>query len=260
MKTNISELSRYCLLASLLGIGVGCGSSENSESTATATSSGNFTLNGAASGASLLASTPSVAKMSIYQFAVSESENCTDPVIVIDNGDTPKEFDMLDSPQLGSGTVADGTYPCVIMVMSSSLAVAASETDAVCTANEEFTQSVCGGGESGEGLTMNFDGVEQACGGTKKAYLYLSTGSTLTRTYEQSGSCDARFDEGDDSICNSFFPPNTEDTALGVPLGEALVVNGEEVGVFTLSNLSVGEDGDDRCGMDRPNFTFTAGN
>ena len=59
----------------------------------------NFELRGAGSGANL-AQDPAIAKINLFAFAVSESEYCTDPVVVIDNGDTPVEFDMLENPEI----------------------------------------------------------------------------------------------------------------------------------------------------------------
>ncbi|MGE0171361.1 MAG: hypothetical protein AB7T49_01185 [Oligoflexales bacterium] len=215
----------------------------------------NFTLLGAGEGATALAATPSIAKISVYQFAVSENEDCSDATVVIDNGDTPQEFDMLESPEIGKGVIPDGTYPCVIMVMSPELTAAAGEDEGVCEKDKEFSQNVCGRGD--DGSTVDLNGDEQECSSAEdKAYLYLSTLSTLTDEY-QDAEC-----HGEGITCNSFAPPTDDNKASGVPLGEALVVKGDESGVFTLGNLRTAEEGDEddpTCGLQRPSFTFTPG-
>ena len=241
-------------VALVLSLSVSCSSSDDDDDD----DDDNFTLNGAGSGATeLLGSAPSEAAMGVYQFAVSTSEDCSNPVIVIDNGDTPSSFDMLESPEIGKAVVPDGTYPCVILVMSPQLTVTPSTDDGSCEEGTSFVQNVCGGNGS-DGRTVDLDGEVQTCGeSTDKAYLYLSTLSTLTDAYEEvEENCDR--DEGDDSSCNSFEPPSSDSKALGVPLGAELVVSGDAVGVLTLGDLDVQEEGDDECGLQRPSFTFTA--
>ena len=254
-------------LVGLLALSVSCGT-DDEETTTTATtaadetdtSSDNFTLNGAGEGvASLLQSTPAEASLSIYQFAVSESEDCSNPTVVIDNGDTPAEFDMLSSPEIGTGTIPDGTYPCVVLVMAPSLSVTPATTEGSCTAGQAISQNVCSGGGDSEGQTINLDGELVGCGeSTDKAYLYLSTGSTLTNAVQNTDACDWE----NPRACSSWEPPTAEDSNLGVPLRAALVVSGTEIGVFKLGDLAVGEEGDENdpsCGMGRPTFTFVSG-
>ena len=169
---------------------------------------------------------------------------------------------MLASPEIGTGTIPDGTYPCVIFIMAPELSVTPGTTDSACTAGEAISQNVCAGGGGGdsEGATVDLEGNLQTCAeSTDKAYLYLSTGSLLTNDY-QSGDNDNCNSQENERACNSWEPPTATDSYLGIPLESALVVAGSQVGVLTLSNLNAGAEGDgDTCGLDRPNFTFTSG-
>jgi hypothetical protein len=247
-KTQVLTASLACTLAL-----TACGKKDDDKDDA---ATENFTLLGAGEGATALtAATPSVAKISVYQFAVSKNEDCSDATVVIDNGDTPEEFDMLKSPEIGKGIIPDGEYPCVIMVMSPELTAAAGEDSGACEKDKEFSQNVCGRGEDGN--TVDFDGKEQGCSeASDKAYLYLSTYSTLTEEYEDA-NC-----HGEGATCNSFAPPTSDNRAAGVPLGAALVVSGAESGTFTLGDLRTADEGDENdptCGLQRPSFTFTSG-
>ena len=61
---------------------------------------------------------PSSLKLKIYKFAVSTSPYCTNLITVVDNGISAVETDFVNLPDLGSGVLADGTYPCVVIEMS----------------------------------------------------------------------------------------------------------------------------------------------
>ena len=59
--------------------------------------------------------TPTSLKLKVYKMAVSTSGLCTNLVTVVDNGATPSEVDFTQDPALGSGSIADGTYPCIVI-------------------------------------------------------------------------------------------------------------------------------------------------
>src|SRR4051812_25654829 len=63
---------------------------------------------------------PTSVKVTIYSVAVSKNTDCSEAVVVSKYA-SGQEFDFELSPTLMTGTLADGSYPCVILQMSDKL-------------------------------------------------------------------------------------------------------------------------------------------
>lgn len=56
--------------------------------------------------------------MKFYGVAVSTNADCSNATVVFDIESNPQEFNLLTSPRLFAGNLANGTYNCVIMQVS----------------------------------------------------------------------------------------------------------------------------------------------
>ena len=197
--------------------------------------------------------TPTSLKLKVYKFAVSTSPLCTNLITVVDNGNSPTEVNFLSSPNLGSGVVADGTYPCVVIEFADNIkfATGVNSTSNHCVANVENILDVCRT-DSG-GTSKLIDGTTTTCGvqGTNdRVAMYLSTGSSDTGA----GGSDA------------FNPPTSiGDAAHGFNLTSALVVSGTSIGKFVVNptgkvcdtaDAACGGGGGTTCEMNPPTFGF----
>jgi hypothetical protein len=206
----------------------------------------------------------SALRLKIYKFAVSSSPNCSNPVTVVDNGTTPDYVDFKDQPTLGSGSVANGTYPCVIIEFSDNIKVTPSATGAQCDSLVETTQDVCRdyNQDSDNDPTTNptqatlIDGTVVSCDGTdNKVAMYITTAASASQETD------------------AFNPPdcNTEGctATTGLNLANAFVVNGSETGSFLVNTDGKVCDGNDggagdcagednsTCNMLPPDFSFS---
>ncbi|MGZ3159412.1 MAG: hypothetical protein ACXU7H_10025, partial [Burkholderiaceae bacterium] len=59
-------------------------------------------------------------KLKVYAVMASTSALCTSPVTIFSSA-TPTEVDFLTTPTLGSGSLPDGTYNCIIIQMSDNI-------------------------------------------------------------------------------------------------------------------------------------------
>ena len=186
---------------------------------------------------------PSSLKLKIYKFAVSTSPYCTNLITVVDNGISAVETDFVNLPDLGSGVLADGTYPCVVIEMSDNVKFTPNATSGSCDSAVESTIDICRTDNGGTSTLV--DGSAVTCTGTdspfspiaNKVAMYISTAST--------GGSD------------TFHPPTAGSTTHGLTLGSALVVSGTSSGQFKMnaSNQVDGTQAD--CGMNAPSFSFS---
>jgi hypothetical protein len=190
-------MKRFCALL-ILSASVtlsSCGDSDTSQGTT-------FVLQGSASSAVLAwyqpaldallaranaaAGSPTSAKLTVHSVWLSPNGDCTDAVLVADNGAAPVESDLFLEPDLIAGFPAAGTYECLILEMNDTIkfkadaaAVAANAgCDDVAT---EYTFDIYRDGEEDDGLWKDKDGVSiDASGsveapGTDVATIFIST-------------------------------------------------------------------------------------
>jgi hypothetical protein len=199
-------------------------------------------------------------KLKVYKMAVSTSPLCTGLVTVLDNGNTPTEVDFLQNPNLGNGTLADGTYACIVIEFSDLVKFTPSTTSTAghCNSATEYTLDVCraGSGDSSiliDGTTTTCTGVSgdkdnYGTPGADRVAMYISTATT--------GGADA-FNR----------PTSIGDNAHGLNLGAALTISGTSSGKFIANPAGqvcdmagVGCEGGNgtgtTCQMGPPAFSF----
>ncbi len=162
---------------------------------------------------------PSRLKLKVYKVAVSTSEFCTNPITIFEEAN-PDYTDFLGNPTLGSGSLANNTYNCLIFEFDSVIKPTPSSTsdNNGCVTNTEFDLDVC---QSGTTATL-IDGTTVNCGsGSERIAMYLSTAST-----ETTGSPGH----------NAFTPPTSAaDNMHGFNLANGLVINGSTSGAFVVN-------------------------
>lgn len=222
-------------------LSVACSSSDSDDEEESSDKS-TFTLKGAGSGSTdLLASSPSVAKLTVYQFAISKNKDCSDPVVVFSEA-SGKEVDMEEGPTLGSGDVDNGAYECVIMEMDDEITFTPSETDGSCTADTEYSINVCR--QFQEGTTIKstlLDGSEVTCTDDKeKIAVYIST-------YSANSS----------DTPDPFNAPESNNSDSGIKLSSKLVVSAAITGQFKMDTTDKVDGSNDECDLQPPVFGFT---
>ncbi len=198
---------------------------------------GNVTIRGAGTTDGLSAVNPTQMMLKIYKVAVSASTNCSSPITLFSN-DNPSYTNFLGNPTLGSGELADGTYPCVIFEISDNLKFIPETTEGVCTAGEEYLIDICRTDSTGSSTLV--DGTVSTCTGSNdgggrvigedRIAIYLSTGGT---------------DEG-----QAFSPGDP------ITLGSAFVVAGSTRGTFVVNGMGQVDGSGVDCDMGAPNFSF----
>lgn len=164
--------------------------------------------------------TPSSLKLKVYKFAVSTSPLCTNLMTVIDNGNSPQEVEFIGSVQLGSGVLASGTYPCVVIEMSDNIKYipGSNSSSGSCVASTEYILDVCRTQGMSVYSSQLIDGSITTCSSgvaDDRVAMFMSTGSPGT---------------GD-----SFYPPSAVGVGDGFNLASPLVVSGSTVAQFVVN-------------------------
>lgn len=204
-------------------------------------SSANVTLKGAGAAASLSTFLPVVdpaqMKIKVFKFAVSTHTDCSDMQVIYEDS-SPAYQQMLANPTIGSGTLADGEYPCIAMEVSDQIKFTTNTTEGSCTAGSEYTIDVCRSDNSGASTLI--DGTAVTCAGTDdgvnpapnddKVAIYMST-------------------TGSDS--NLAFIPSSP-----FPLTSAFTVAGAVTATFVVDGSGKVDGSNTACGMNPPVFGF----
>lgn len=199
------------------------------------------------------AGNPQSLKIKVHRLYASTNGDCSDPVLVIDKSSNPTFVSMLSQPDFGNGSLADGTYNCIMIEMSDNLKF--TPDGAVgnhCGNGTEYILDVCGNNSSytkQDGTTGTCTGDNGTTGANKvdtKVILYLSTFSTST-----TGS-------------NAFAPPSAaNDASNGIKLTNPLTVAGAVVALFDVDGTGkvksmTGTGGDPSyCEFEPPAFSFS---
>lgn len=203
---------------------------------------------------------PDLVELKVFKVAVSSNEDCSNLTTVFSEDD-PEYIDFLNSPNIGTGSVANGTYPCVVIEVSDNIRFSPAESSDNapngCVAETTYTMDVCQDrGESSDDTSVLVDGTNVTCDDTEnRVAIYLSTLST--QLPRDPGDNSDPEDEG-----NPFTAPSSESTSDGFLLDGALEVSGntttEFIADFTgrVAEEEFQEDGD--CGMESPNWGFKA--
>jgi hypothetical protein len=184
---------------------------------------------------------PSYLNIKFYKLAVSTSPYCPNLKTIIED-DQGEIFDFLSNPTLGSGTVANGNYPCVVIEMSDMINWAPDQNSdsANCTMGQDYSEEICSRVQDQFQL---IDGSSANCTvGEDRVALYLSTASTAT---------------GGDQAESTFLPPTPGNSLRGLNLGGALVIGQGISAKFIVNALGKIEDRDNECKFsDPPPFSY----
>lgn len=204
---------------------------------------------------------PSSVKVTVYSVALSTSTDCTNPTVIA-SYPSGKEFDFMQNPAILSGTIADGTYPCIILQMSDQIKVTPSSTSTTgnCVAGTEFTNPICKAANSQayQSMTVNSDNSASfssvgtctaAVGNTGEVVpLFLSTASTLS-----TGNL-VPFVQP--SAANAASCVGSVKTGCGIKLSSSFTVAGSGAGTFVVDFTGQLSDSGGLCNLNAPAFSF----
>ena len=188
---------------------------------------------------------PSQMIVKVYAVAVSASADCSNPAVLFYSG-IPTQVDFLKNPNLGGGSVPDGTYPCVIISMSDNIQFSSSTSSGSCAAGTLNTLDLCQA--FGQTDVLSGDGsygTRIQCSGSTLTpqqnivTLFLTTASSQTFL----------------NPLNSFARPGVNG-GLGLNLTAPFVVNGSTAGTFAVKGAGHVDGSGATCNMSFPTFGF----
>jgi len=194
-----------------------------------------------------------ISKVYLYTDAFCTGEKQTITIL----GDTvtiptlANKVDFAGIPDLGSATIANGTYNCVATKMWDNITYSPATTTASnnCVAATNYTQDICAS-DSASDLTMVYNpdnSSSYSCnlGETNEwIWVYFSTSSTDN---DNSSLADLE---------NDFQPPTSDNLSNGIPLGAALVVSSASSGNLKTTLTDRIRDDGSKCEMLKPAFSF----
>jgi len=194
-----------------------------------------------ASRSAVAAGDPSSLKIKVYAVYASLSAQCTSPIKIFAN-DAGDFVDFLTNPTLGGGDLADGTYNCVIIKMSSIIKHTPKTSESSCVAATEYTGGVCNEGDAATGL----DNAPIACAGDG------SNTSSVDNTVYMYMTTDSAASTGN----KSFIHPVTPGDGNGIKLGSPLVISSTSRAKFVVNATGKVVAGGGECGINAPAFDF----
>lgn len=178
----------------------------------------------------------------LYKLAVSEQEDCTGLLTVIDNGNSPKTVDLYNNPEFGKATILSGIYRCFVLEISSTMKMTPGPANNFsggagnCAVGTEVNLPL-----SGSGINTKLIGESSSGAISTKMAIYLTTDTSAS---------------GD--ISTGFLPPNGSGQAVNIV--NPLILTSNAASYFNVSfgdittavdNTNVGE-----CGFNDMRFNF----
>jgi hypothetical protein len=176
--------------------------------------------------------------------------------VLADSITSPTNADKIDfasTPDLGSATIATGTYNCVATKMWDNITFSPATATASggCVAADNYTQDICNSESSTElSQVYNPDNASLYSCAVKTApvnefiWVYFSTAAT-------DSSVQSEFD-----LESDFQPPTADNSSNGVPLASALVVSAASSGSLKTTLTNRIANGGGTCAMYKPAFSF----
>lgn len=188
---------------------------------------------------------PKSVKVKLYGVWMSKSEYCTLPITVFNSSDA-NFLDFIGKPSLGSldntDNKSNGTYKCVILKISETIKFAPKSTVGYCTANQEYTQKLCGAGLSTtDPESLANTPCSAADTSEDTVFMYLSTASTAATV---------------GTSANPFVPPTASQTNLGLTLSAPWYINGSFSTDFLVDASNRLVSSGTTCIIDTPLFSF----
>ncbi len=216
---------------------------------------------------------PSELKIKVYQVSVSLSSDCTSPVTILTSA-TGVETDFMASPTLGSGTLADGTYNCVMITMEDVIKFKPLANDgAVCTAGTEYSIDLCRNQASSGGnalysftdLLLGTTFTSTECQGTSQIVASGGISNKVTLFLRTTAPSSASIDADDVTSWkkgtvaalsqNGGTGPSVV-TDNGIQLSSPFVVLGSRIGIFYVDARGQVTGAGANCEMNAPEFGF----
>lgn len=193
----------------------------------------------------------------IYKAYMSTNSDCSSPVVIF-NAETDTtnypdgyaEVDFVANPTIGTGSMADGTYKCVIFKMSDLFTMVPATSDGdQCVAGTSYTYDTCCAGTPQ--TTQNAEtGAQVTCADAylteDTIWVYISTDSV----YSTSSGC---------NTCNGQLPPTEANPDYGYKLDGQVEVASDITGtlVFNLQGKVVSDtEPVERCASEPPEVSF----
>ena len=157
---------------------------------------------------------------------------------------------MASNPTIGSGSVANGTYPCVIFKMSDQVTFVPSANDGTgCVSGTSYTIDVCSDFGSGAPQVTDNNGNITTCatasGTEDTVWVYVSTFSSSTNGY---------------SGHNAFAPPATNgDSQNGFNLASEIIISSTTTGTLVFGTDGKVAESNGSCELRSPDFSFSTG-
>jgi hypothetical protein len=169
---------------------------------------------------------------------------------------TPTEANKTDfagTPDLGSATIANGTYNCVATKMWDNITYspATTTTSGNCAKATDYTQDICGS-DNASSVTAIYDPDNSSTYNcsldsaptNEWIWIYFSTASTDSDNVTLA------------DLENDFHPPTSDNLSNGVPLASALVVSAASSGSLKTTITNRVADDTTGCQMYKPAFSF----
>ncbi len=178
-------------------------------------------------------------KLTIYGVWLSTSADCTSPVQVSSDANGT-EVDINQSPVLGTGAVAAGTYKCLIIKINAVIKFTPATSDgANCTSGHEYTFNTCLASNSVNTSKNPITGAIINCTGTSvsdttgdELFLYVSRNSACSGTLSSDSACTGIF-------TNAWVPPTSAaDVNHGFKLSSDITISGNTSGSFVFNTDS----------------------
>lgn len=178
----------------------------------------------------------------LYKLAVSENQDCTGLLTVIDNGNTPKTVDLYNNPKFGDATILEGTYRCFVLEISSTMKMTPGPANNFtggagnCAVGTEVNLPL-----AGSGINTKLIGSSSTGAIATKMAIYLTTDTSASG-----------------NTATAFLPPNG--SGQGVNIAQPLVLTSDAASYFNVSfgdittavdNTNAGE-----CGFNDMRFNF----
>ncbi len=174
---------------------------------------------------------PSAVNLKILAAWVSPNVGCTDAVQIFSDPSVAYK-NMMANPTFGAGTIANGTYPCVIFKVSDAIKTtsAYNSTSGHCIAGTEYVQDIFRAPETSscpDGTTAT--GVTNALGAEQTPCIYFRVGGTGGGAF---------------------------DAAHAIAISNAWAVASDSDGTFVMDFTGKQVDSGVDCGVDPPVMTF----
>ncbi|MBT3214019.1 MAG: hypothetical protein HN351_05180, partial [Deltaproteobacteria bacterium] len=161
--------------------------------------------------------------------------------------------DFAGTPDLGSATIANGTYNCVATKMWDNITYspATTTTSGNCAKATDYTQDICGS-DNASSVTAIYDPDNSSTYNcsldsaptNEWIWIYFSTASTDSDNVTLA------------DLENDFHPPTSDNLSNGVPLASALVVSAASSGSLKTTITNRVADDTTECMMYKPAFSF----